>query len=142
MISPLVKLRRQPEENYGWLPTARLRVSMPEPYHARPTLKDSLCSGFSIRFLFISISIYILLSYHVWKFLSPSRPYKSCSPLWWSIGRAYHNPQFTTVLKILRVKLQEWLPVGRMEQAPDKKSSHQCQSSLQKCQKRLRKYER
>ena len=39
------------------------------------------------------------------------------------------------VLKILRVKLQEWLPVGRMEQAPEKNSSHQCQSSLQKYQK-------
>ena len=39
MISPLVRLRRQPQENHGWLPTARLRVSMPEPYHASPNFQ-------------------------------------------------------------------------------------------------------
>ena len=54
MISPLVKLRRQPQENHGWLPTAKLLVSMPEPYHAisAQTSKHSLCSGFSIHFLY------------------------------------------------------------------------------------------
>ena len=124
MISPLVRLRRQPQENHGWLPTARLRVSMPEPYHAisAQTSKHSLCSGFSICFLYPFILSCLEISFTI----SPLQILQS----------PFGGPP---VLKILRVKLQEWLPAGRMEQAPDKNSSHQCQSSLQK---RLRKYER
>ena len=82
MISPLVRSRRQPQENHGWLPTAKLRVSMPEPYHAisAQTSKHSLCSGFSIHFLYPFI-LSCLESRNFSHHLAPTNP---AVPFWWS----------------------------------------------------------